>query len=793
MLLKVIVLLVGLLGSCLGAAAQPVDSPTDSLLPYRRGALWGYATPARQLVINPQYTYAERFDHGLARVWLGRKCGFIDARGRIVVPIRFDRAGYYQPAAPSRSSYQQGASSIWAGGYGRVVVMLRDSLTKPEDRSEDGPALPPWFDAEWASYPGTDHWGLYDSLGRVLLRPDYAFLALRPDGLLAATRVAQYFSGSLHEGENINYYKGHPIYEELLLTAKGRPLLQGHAYTSLGEIVAGHLSAHVSRYPRGYWGGDVLVDTATGLAAPQQYGNFQPLGEDYGFAAQIFYQAEPNSVPYSEEDHTSDEHHVQVSWRRSVVWLTTAGQPRTAQQYLALTPAAAGQAVAMLGASASLPNRAGVLSLRTGQWLIAPRYQEIVYFDAGNYLAREQGRWGLLGAQGQWLVPPRYEGWRNWEGYPPAASPAHLAHTVLVRRAGKWGVLNAQGREEIASIYNELVPEPDGYRACRDLPAAPGRPARLAYGALTARGRVRVPLRYERLERCYTTRGQPLPYWQAWQAGYTLLLSHRGRVLLSRAGYGIISGFYRGRALLQKDKYANTRADYLGFIVLSPAGKAQWQPLGPELISQGFVWHDTQGRLVWQRERLGAPGRYGLVQVDTAAGPEPVYALLTAADTTRLTPLCYDAMEPQPEQEARTIPPYMRVRQGQLLGVLSTTGQVVVPVQYTDIIWPERPHQVGWPVGENGVFWVRPPGGNYQAVGPGGRVLRDTGSPQPPALPYYYERGYGLLARDVWDVTGYVDALGNPFFEEVPAYAAPAQPARPPSRVSPPRAAKKGR
>jgi hypothetical protein len=670
--------------------------------------------------------------------------------------------------------------------------MLRDSLAKPEAQSEDEPVLPPWFDAQWASYPRTDHWGLYDSLGRVLLRPDYAFLAVRPDGLLAATHMARYFSGRLHEGENVTYYKDYPIYEEQLLTPKGRLLLQGHAYTSLGEIVAGHLLAHVSPYPRGHWGGEVLVDTVTGLAAPRQYGIFKPLGGEYGFAAQVFHQARPNSIPYPAEEPTSDEHHVAVSWRRSVMWLTTTGQPRTTQQYLELVPAAVGQAVAMLGASDSLPNREGVLSLRTGQWLITPRYQEIVYFDAGTYLARQQGRWGLLDAQGRWLVPPRYEGWRNWEGY-ANAGPPHLAHTVLVRRAGHWGVLDAQGHEKITPLYNELVPEPDGYQASRFLPPVPGVPAKLVWGLLTARGRVRLPLLYERIARCYTTRGQPLPYWQAWQAGHTLLLSCTGRVLLSQPGYNTISSFYRGRALLKKDEYATVWAQNLGFIVLGPAGKAQWEPLGQEVVGAGPVWHDTQSRLVWRRERPSGLGRFGLVRIDTAAGPDPDYALLTAADTTQLTPLCYDAIEPQLEQEAKVIPPYLLVRQGERLGVLSTTGQVVVPVQYADIIWPERPHQVQWPVGENGVFWVRPPGGNYQAVGPGGRVLRDTGSPQPPVLPYYYVGGYGLLARDDWDVSGYVDAVGNPFFEEVPVSTTPTQSARPAGRVRPPQAAGKGR
>jgi len=773
MLLNRILLFVGLLSSYLAPiTAQPLASPSDPLLPYRRGTLWGYATPARRLVIAPQYTYAERFDHGLARVWCGRKCGFIDTSGREVIPVRFDRAGYYRLASPRpRVAYSPEVPGNWAGGHGRIVVMLLDSLNQPKEAAPDAePALPPWFDERWANQADTNKWGLYDSLGRVVLPPSYSFLTCRPDGLLAATRIATYFSGSLHEGETLSSYRNYPIYEEQLLTPAGKPLMQGKAYTKLGEILGGQMLAYVSDYPQGNWGGKVLVDTATGLATAKRYGTLRPLGAGYGFAAQVFYQGEPNSIPYPPEDAASDEHHMQVSWRRSVVWLTPTGQPRTAQQYLELQPTTADQAIAMLSATDSLPNRAGILSLRTGEWLVAPRYQEIVYSDAATYLVRERGLWGLLNAKGQWLVPPRYEAWRDWRNYPRAGPPL-LLHTVLVRRAGRWGVLDVRGREVVAPTYWHLLAEPDGYQACRTVPRAPGQSDGLSWGVLTASGRVRVPLVYDRIQRCSTTRGQVLPNWQAWQANRTVLLSRTGRVLLSHPGRNTFSKFYRGRALLNEGEYDAYWVRSLGFVVVGPSGKASWQEPGPAIKSGGPVWRDTQGRLVWRREQraeLGRlPGPYGLVQIDTAAGPNPNYSLLTAADIHQLTPLRYDAIDPQAEPEARTIPPYLLARQGARLGVLSTTGRVVLPVQYADIIWPARPQQVQWVVGENGVFWVCPPGGTYQAVGPGGRLLRDTGSRERPLLPYYYEGGYGLLANDDWDVMGYVDAVGNQFFEEV--------------------------
>ena len=44
------------------------------------------------IVINPQFEYARSFSEGLAAVFIGGKCGFIDKTGRIVINPQFGEA-----------------------------------------------------------------------------------------------------------------------------------------------------------------------------------------------------------------------------------------------------------------------------------------------------------------------------------------------------------------------------------------------------------------------------------------------------------------------------------------------------------------------------------------------------------------------------------------------------------------------------------------------------------------------------------------------------------------------------
>ena len=60
-----------------------------SLIPYRQGDLWGYASPDKTIVINPEYEDAGLFYEGFAIVKKGGKYGYISKTGKVVIPIKY--------------------------------------------------------------------------------------------------------------------------------------------------------------------------------------------------------------------------------------------------------------------------------------------------------------------------------------------------------------------------------------------------------------------------------------------------------------------------------------------------------------------------------------------------------------------------------------------------------------------------------------------------------------------------------------------------------------------------------
>jgi hypothetical protein len=157
---------------------------SDDRIPFRDGDKWGYAVTKDSLAIDPQYTYAARFDNGLAAVQKRRKWGFIDSSGTVIVPIDYkevrpfhngrsivikdslfgmvdDKGNTVVPCQFERLKYLNGDQYAVRGKTGWGLV------------SKDGDLLTPWF----FEYLGKSHkgyipasangkWGFLDSLGK---------------------------------------------------------------------------------------------------------------------------------------------------------------------------------------------------------------------------------------------------------------------------------------------------------------------------------------------------------------------------------------------------------------------------------------------------------------------------------------------------------------------------------------------------------------------------------------------------------------------------------------------------
>jgi hypothetical protein len=78
------------------AGSAFAQSPDLSLIPYRKGNLWGYAAPDKQVVISPRFQDAQLFYEGFAVVKLNSKFGYINKKGKLVIPCRYFAAKHFR-------------------------------------------------------------------------------------------------------------------------------------------------------------------------------------------------------------------------------------------------------------------------------------------------------------------------------------------------------------------------------------------------------------------------------------------------------------------------------------------------------------------------------------------------------------------------------------------------------------------------------------------------------------------------------------------------------------------------
>lgn len=110
-------LLVLLLAFTLPAFAQ---EPDMSLIPYREGNLWGYATMDKNIAIKPQFDDAEFFHEGFAVVKKGSKYGYINKSGKVVIPVKYTvakpfRFGFFEKAGAKAGGLNDQKAVLFAG------------------------------------------------------------------------------------------------------------------------------------------------------------------------------------------------------------------------------------------------------------------------------------------------------------------------------------------------------------------------------------------------------------------------------------------------------------------------------------------------------------------------------------------------------------------------------------------------------------------------------------------------------------------------------------------------------
>lgn len=149
------------------------DSKT-ALYPFSKNGKWGYMDIKGNVIVSPQYDYAESFSDGLGLVGFKGKYGYINGDGEIAIPIKYNFAASFQNGNAVVSLYKDKDdeyTSYWIKPNGKYFLKLSD----PSEVYEDLITYEPFcgelarirMDGDEPSY------GYIDKKGSTVIIPDY--------------------------------------------------------------------------------------------------------------------------------------------------------------------------------------------------------------------------------------------------------------------------------------------------------------------------------------------------------------------------------------------------------------------------------------------------------------------------------------------------------------------------------------------------------------------------------------------------------------------------------------------
>jgi DNA-binding transcriptional regulator/RsmH inhibitor MraZ len=144
----------------------PRLGPPDGLLAVNVAGKHGFIDTKGRIVIPPAFDYAHQFSEGRAVVWVNGHAGYIDRSGKFVIWPRFERA----------QSFHEGMAAVQLGSLWGFINTDGQFAIQPQFDEVR------WFSDGRAQVRIDGRWGFVDSSGRLVIPANYRQAAPFHDG-----------------------------------------------------------------------------------------------------------------------------------------------------------------------------------------------------------------------------------------------------------------------------------------------------------------------------------------------------------------------------------------------------------------------------------------------------------------------------------------------------------------------------------------------------------------------------------------------------------------------------------
>ncbi len=376
----------------------------QNLVPYRKGAAWGYSDRKGNLVIKPKYSYADFFTENRGLVGKEGRFGFIDRNGKVVIGLQ------YEAAFP----FQQGVTVVQKKGKYAVIDTQGNILTDFAYTNFS-------FLKNGIKLQNEKGWGVFLPDEKRLIPPSFEDV-----GTFRAESALFWFK----EGDKIGIALSatlevvfKPQFDEIM------PFHQGYAVVRAGK-----------EYGIIDLNGEVVVPPAYDYI-PSNFTFNRPLQRN-GEWVVLDKSGEERSSTYTESS-VFYNGFARVSQAGKYGFINQAGEEVIPIQYEAVGRPENGLIAAKQGGKWGFLNFSGGVAIDF-QFEDFPNSMQEMFFMEGLSKVAQGGKYGYIDTLGNIIVPFDYE----------AVTPFYEPY-ALVKKNGKYGFINPLGKTIVPTLYTE--------------------------------------------------------------------------------------------------------------------------------------------------------------------------------------------------------------------------------------------------------------------------------------------------------------------------------------------------